>query len=306
MLDASLHLYWVRIPFSSTPRTPFLILRSHSVLIPVYAFSLFLPTIINDLGYQAAQAQLLSAPPYVAGCICTVIIGIISDKYKSRGPFICLSSTVGIIGYSILYGTSSKQPNGAQVFFLPSPLSFKSPVVTCYLCIDLVRRHCHRCLWCVPLYRRRTRLGRWVCRRRHQAWRGARDDDWHGQPRRYLLELHIPDCRQSAVPPRPRDCHRVFDHVVRRVWLVRTREVNLMFLDRFCASCIMMATYRRLNRQKEELCKREGIDQTRRAEFRDIGDASPLFRCAFSCTLLMLYGLNLTTFTAGTRYKPID
>ena len=67
-----------------------------------------------------------------------------------------------------------------------------------------------------------------------------------------------------------------------------------MFLDRFCASCIMMATYRRLNRQKEELCKREGIDQRRRAEFRDIGDASPLFRCVSSRTFLMLYNLNLT------------
>ena len=43
----------------------------------------------------------------------------------------------------------------------------------------------------------------------------------------------------------------------------------------------MMITYKRLNKQKEELCKREGIDQTRRAEFRDIGDASPLFRCVF-------------------------
>ena len=117
MLDASLHLYWVYTPFIFTSRTPFLILRSYSVLIPVYAFSLFLPTIINDLGYQAAQAQLLSAPPYVAGCFCTVVIGIISDKYKSRGPFVCLSTTVGIIGYSILYGTSLNQPNGAQVSF---------------------------------------------------------------------------------------------------------------------------------------------------------------------------------------------
>jgi len=122
VLDASLHLYWVRIPFISTSRTPFLILYPHSVLIPVYAFSLFLPTIINDLGYQAAQAQLLSTPPYIAGCICTVIIGIISDKYKSRGPFVCLSTTVGIIGYSILYGTSLKQPRGAQVFFPFLPL----------------------------------------------------------------------------------------------------------------------------------------------------------------------------------------
>ena len=54
-----------------------------------------------------------------------------------------------------------------------------------------------------------------------------------------------------------------------------------MHSDRFCMSCIMMVTYRRLNREKEELCKREGIDQTRRAEFTDIGDASPLFRFAF-------------------------
>ena len=162
MLDASLHLHWVRIPFLSTSRTPFLIFHSCSVLIPVYAFSLFLPTIINDLGYQAAQAQLLSAPPYVAGCFFTVIIGIISDKHKSRGPFVCLSTTVGIIGYSILYGTSLNQPRGAQVFHFP--LSFNSPVVTCRLCTDFVRRHYHRGLWCVPLYRRRTCLGRWVRR----------------------------------------------------------------------------------------------------------------------------------------------
>jgi hypothetical protein len=52
------------------------------VLIPVYAFSLFIPTIINNLGYTAANAQLLSTPPYVAGCIFTVAIGILSDNMK--------------------------------------------------------------------------------------------------------------------------------------------------------------------------------------------------------------------------------
>ena len=114
MLDASLHLYWVCISFHSIFSTP-LLTRLHSVIIPVYAFSLFLPTIINDLGYEAAQAQLLSTPPYIAGCICTIVIGIISDKYQSRGPFVCLSTTVGVIGYAILYGTNVKGPRGAQV-----------------------------------------------------------------------------------------------------------------------------------------------------------------------------------------------
>lgn len=111
-----MHLYWVCISFHSTFLTP-LLTRPYSVLIPVYAFSLFLPTIINDLGYEAAQAQLLSTPPYIAGCIFTVVIGIVSDKYKSRGPFVCLSTTVGIIGYAILYGTNLKEPRGAEVCF---------------------------------------------------------------------------------------------------------------------------------------------------------------------------------------------
>ena len=149
-----------------------LLLRPHSVLIPVYAFSIFLPTIINDLGYTAAQAQLLSTPPYIAGCIVTVAIGIISDKYKSRGPFVCLSTGVGIIGYSILYGTNLRQPRGAQVCFPSFPfssLSFNLPLgcVMCGLFTDFVRRYYHSCLWCVPLHRRHTRLGWWVGRRRH-------------------------------------------------------------------------------------------------------------------------------------------
>ena len=121
MLDA--HLCWVRILSTSTSRTILLILCPRSVLIPVYAFSLFLPTIISDLGYTAAQAQLLSTLPYIAGCISTVIIGIISDKYKSRGPFVCLSTIVGLIGYAIVYGTKLDRPRGPLVFitFLSLP-----------------------------------------------------------------------------------------------------------------------------------------------------------------------------------------
>ncbi|QRW23990.1 major facilitator superfamily transporter [Rhizoctonia solani] len=45
------------------------------ILIPVYAFSLFLPTIITGLGYSGPQAQLLSVPPYVVACIVTIAPG---------------------------------------------------------------------------------------------------------------------------------------------------------------------------------------------------------------------------------------
>ncbi len=40
---------------------------------PLYAFSLFLPTIISELGYSSTKAQLLSVPPYAAAAILTVL-----------------------------------------------------------------------------------------------------------------------------------------------------------------------------------------------------------------------------------------
>jgi hypothetical protein len=43
-------------------------------------------------------------------------------------------------------------------------------------------------------------------------------------------------------------------------------------------SCFMMWTYRRLNKEKEELCAREGIDESMKDMYRDLADKSPLFR----------------------------
>jgi hypothetical protein len=36
---------------------------------PLYAFSLFLPTIVSELGYKTTKAQLLSVPPYAVAAI---------------------------------------------------------------------------------------------------------------------------------------------------------------------------------------------------------------------------------------------
>lgn len=39
-----------------------------------------------------------------------------------------------------------------------------------------------------------------------------------------------------------------------------------------------MVVYSRANLKKEEQCAKEGIDESRSAEFRQMGDESPLFR----------------------------
>ncbi|KZP18813.1 MFS general substrate transporter [Athelia psychrophila] len=69
------------------------------------AIALFMPTIIHELGYSAANAQLLTVPPFAAACIFIITVGIISDKYKLRGPFIIGGALVSLAGYIVLYNT---------------------------------------------------------------------------------------------------------------------------------------------------------------------------------------------------------
>ncbi|CAI6277477.1 unnamed protein product [Periconia digitata] len=74
----------------------------HTMSLPLYTLSLFLPTIINDMGYTAAQSQLLTIPPYAAATILTVGWAILAEKYKRRALFTLITSSLAIVGYIIL------------------------------------------------------------------------------------------------------------------------------------------------------------------------------------------------------------
>ncbi|KAH9913952.1 MFS general substrate transporter [Epithele typhae] len=69
---------------------------------PLYAFSLFLPSIIKELGYTATPANLLSVPVYAVACIATCAVGYITDRYGNRGYWTMGSMCVGLAGYIIL------------------------------------------------------------------------------------------------------------------------------------------------------------------------------------------------------------
>jgi len=51
---------------------------------PLYAFSLFTPSIINQLGFKATQANLLSVPVYAWACLITCVIGFLGDRIGRR------------------------------------------------------------------------------------------------------------------------------------------------------------------------------------------------------------------------------
>lgn len=79
----------------------------------LYAFSLFIPTIIKNLGYTNTRAQLLTVPPYAVAAVVTVFVGWIADKTQKRGKLdpsehlYCHLRTLGIINmFMALFGVA--------------------------------------------------------------------------------------------------------------------------------------------------------------------------------------------------------
>lgn len=110
----------------------------------LYAFSLFLPTIIAELGYTSTKAQLLSVPPYVAAAIVTITIGWIADRTHQRGLCNMIIAFSGITGYAMLLGSGKPGVQYAGTFlaamggkFIPHfnltlILSFSTIVITTF------------------------------------------------------------------------------------------------------------------------------------------------------------------------------
>jgi MFS family permease len=84
---------------------------------PLYAFSLFTPTIVRSLGkYTSNQANLISVPVYIVACLVTVVVGFCADRTSRRTLYsICLTA-VGAIGYIILIANDPKRRPGLSYF----------------------------------------------------------------------------------------------------------------------------------------------------------------------------------------------
>jgi MFS family permease len=85
---------------------------------PLYAFSLFLPTIINNLGWNTSvvRSQLMSVPPYVTAAILTVAIGFIADRTRARGLCNIVVSVMAVAGFAMLLGTDDPAVQYAGTF----------------------------------------------------------------------------------------------------------------------------------------------------------------------------------------------
>ena len=62
----------------------------------------FLPTIIEEMGYTALQSQALSAPPHLVAFFAVLLTSYLSDHYGTRSTFVIFHALLGCAGYSIL------------------------------------------------------------------------------------------------------------------------------------------------------------------------------------------------------------
>ncbi|KAI7855578.1 major facilitator superfamily domain-containing protein [Circinella umbellata] len=69
---------------------------------PMYSLSLFMPTIVRDMGFSNLTAQAVSAPPYVFACATTLGFAFSADRRAERGFHYATVSFIGMVGYILL------------------------------------------------------------------------------------------------------------------------------------------------------------------------------------------------------------
>ncbi|KAH8550881.1 MFS general substrate transporter [Umbelopsis sp. PMI_123] len=67
--------------------------------------SYFIPTIVANLGYSSAQAQLMTAPPYVFAAILALFNGWHADRTQERGYHVATPMLMAMVGFIISAAT---------------------------------------------------------------------------------------------------------------------------------------------------------------------------------------------------------
>ncbi|KUJ11432.1 MFS general substrate transporter [Mollisia scopiformis] len=87
---------------------------------PLYSISLFLPTIIKNMGYANEKSQLMTIPVYAVACCLIIAAGFITDRLRQRGIFMLAFEVVAITGFAMLASSNKPHVQYAGTFFAAS------------------------------------------------------------------------------------------------------------------------------------------------------------------------------------------
>ncbi|KAJ6031548.1 hypothetical protein N7540_002280 [Penicillium herquei] len=114
------------------------------IVVPIYAFSYFAPTIIKALGYGTIQTQLHSVPPFASALGLCIVTAYFSDRLGLRMPFILLGDLLIIIGLAIMltmHGEDNFSPEYLGICFITMGAFSSGAVIICWV---LMNMHGHK------------------------------------------------------------------------------------------------------------------------------------------------------------------
>jgi hypothetical protein len=94
-----------------------LLFANWSQAVPNYALKFTMPTIIKQMGFTSANAQLLTIPPYAIGALASFGFSWMADKRTWRMPFVVIPQITLVIAFAILFSKSDDIKNNIPVLY---------------------------------------------------------------------------------------------------------------------------------------------------------------------------------------------
>ncbi|KAF9447487.1 MFS general substrate transporter [Macrolepiota fuliginosa MF-IS2] len=99
----------------------------------LYGSALFLPSVVNQLGFSPIQSQLLSVGPFAAGFIVTILSAYLSDKYQNRTIPSAIVSALAVAGFALFLRSTSKFTAYGSLFLTVPGVNAAAPLVATWM-----------------------------------------------------------------------------------------------------------------------------------------------------------------------------
>ncbi|KAL0571337.1 hypothetical protein V5O48_010619 [Marasmius crinis-equi] len=125
-------LKWIFRSLSS-PHVLMVFVMFYMVGTTLYGLALFLPSIVNQLGYSPNQSQLLSVGPYAGGFILTLASAYYSDRHQTRAIPIVAISLLAVIGYAMYLTADTKLIRYGSLYLTVPGVYAAAPVIAAWM-----------------------------------------------------------------------------------------------------------------------------------------------------------------------------
>ncbi|CAI4215824.1 unnamed protein product [Parascedosporium putredinis] len=86
--------------------------------VPAYGFAIFLPLIVQGMGYKGVRANLMSVPPFLVGAVALITWVWLSDHFKQRSIVASTAMFISIIGYIMMIASHDDKVRYGSLFLI--------------------------------------------------------------------------------------------------------------------------------------------------------------------------------------------